>query len=216
MDNNYQVDINANVTSGESREGGKFTKFTEGVYGKFNDRMAKSQKSFASKESAYAFKHPNQAEYAKAKGAKVLRPSAKLAKAGTAVAVGAVGAGLTNAINTAVQKKASDKLDKEGVTNKHERDLVTSTVSGATRSATNSLMPKRKGSRLGAIGQGLIGRVYDKNSEIFVNGLSPEQLSILLKIIPETDMDALHEAIPGSEGHELAYIPVQTLNTMGL
>ena len=220
MDNNYQVDINANVTNGTSREGGKFTNFTEGIYGKLNDKMAKSQKSFASKESAYAYNHPNKAEYAKAKGAKFLRPSAKLAKAGTTVAIGAAGAVASNAIKTSLNKKVNDKLDEEGVTYKHERDMINSTVNGAVTSATKTIpqgiRTMRGGSRLGAIGQGLIGRVYDKNSEIFVNGLSPEQLSILLKIIPETDMDALHEAIPGSEGHELAYIPIQTLNAMGL
>lgn len=218
MNRDYNVDINANVSEGSklSREGGKFTKITEGIYGKMKDSMEKSNKTFGQKESAYAYNHPKQAAYAKAKGDKILRPSAKLAKAGTALAVGAAGAGITNAINTSVQKKVNDKLDKEGVTDKHERDLVNSTVGGAARSATTSLMPKRKGSRQGAIGQGLIGRMFDKNSETFVNGLTPDQLSILWKIIPQTDIDSLHDDVPGSEGHELAYIPVQTLNAMGL
>ena len=214
MDLNYQVDINANVNDGksESRQGS----ISEKIAKRLNEREAKAKV----KREAWASKNPEQAAYLKARGKKITTPAERLAKAGTAVVAGATGAALTNVIKTAAVKKANDRLDKEGVTNKYERDLLNSVVNGAATSASKtipqSVKTVRGGSRLGAIGQGLIGRVYDKNSEIFVNGLSPEQLSILLKIIPETDMDALHEAIPGSEGHELAYIPVQTLNAMGL
>lgn len=213
MDNNYQVDINANVTNGSSRMGGKFG---ETIARQLN----KSSEKTKARRDAWAKKNPQQAKYMRDHGKPINTPGERAVKAGVGVAMGAAGAVASNAIKTSLNKKVNDKLDEEGVTNKHERDMINSTVNGAVSSATKTIpqgiKTMRGGSRLGAIGQGLIGRVYDKNSEIFVNGLSPEQLSILLKIIPETDMDALHEAIPGSEGHELAYIPVQTLNTMGL
>lgn len=213
MDNNYQVDINANVTNGSSRMGGK-------VGETIARQLNKSNEKTKARRDSWSKKNPQQAKYMSDRGKSIITPGERAVKAGVGVAMGAAGAVASNAIKTSLNKKVNDKLDEEGVTNKHERDMINSTVNGAVTSATKTIpqgiKTMRGGSRLGAIGQGLIGRVYDKNSEIFVNGLSPEQLSILMKIIPETDMDALHEDIPGSEGHELAYIPVQTLNTMGL
>ena len=219
MNLDYKVDINANVGNCNAREGGKFNDFAEKISKKLNESEHKAQKVRAE----WASKNPQQAEFLKNKYKNDYTPKERAIKAatalGTTAVVGGIGAAATNAMRTAANKKVNDKLDKDGVTDKYQRDMANAIIGGVTTKAgqaiPNSYKAARNGSREGAIGQGLIGRTFDKNSDIFIKGLAPDQLDLLLKIIPSTDIEALHRDVPGSEGHEFAYIPIQTLNAMG-
>lgn len=219
MNLDYKVDINANVGNCNAREGG----FIHDIGEKVAKTLNESEKKAATKRAQWALRNPEQAKYLKTMKKPIRTPKERLTKAATAAittgVVGGIGAAASNAMRTAANKKINDKLDKEGVTDKYQRDLANAVVGGVTSKAgqviPSSYKAAREGSRQGAIGQGLIGRVFDKNSDIFIKGLGPEQIDLLIKIIPAADIEALHRDVPGSEGHEFAYIPIQTLNAMG-